>query len=77
MKVIGKFQITERELKEMIANYFGVTKDDVTFECQFKAGQFAEDIVNCTVRKTLDIPGQINRINDSDPNIPHMVTTED
>jgi hypothetical protein len=60
MKVIGKFQITERELKEMIANYFGVTKDDVTFECQFKAGQFEEDIVNCTVRKTVDIPGSIS-----------------
>lgn len=86
MKVTGKFQITERELKEMIASYFGVRKDDVTFECQFKAEQFEEDIANCTVRKTVDIPGSISvsysgfsnvTNSDSDPNIPFGVVSED
>lgn len=55
---IAMIKLTESELKDVIAGYFGVDKSEVYFNVIIKDGGWEEDfIVTCEIKKKINAPG--------------------
>lgn len=58
MKKKANIELSESELKQIIAEYFGVSdKNDIFFKVTM--GQMDQEIVTCTVQKEIEFPQTI------------------
>ena len=56
MEYQATIEVQDRELRSIIAEYFGVPKESIYFTVSM--GQREECLISCTIRKKVTLPGR-------------------
>ena len=55
MKYIAQIVVSEKDVKEILAKYFGVTVDDISL--RYASSQRDGSYVEFTIKRLVDVPG--------------------